>query len=205
MVFSLWAAFVVASLIMISSPGPVVTLLITTSISQGKNAALFMIPSIFLGDFSVMILSFAGVGALVLTSPTFYALMKLIGAAYLVYLGVSIWIKSNNPVSINEKSTNKKSQSAIKAFCVTVSNPKSLLFFAAFMPQFVSKTDTFLPQIIILGITYLSIGLLNDITYSLIANKIAPILTNSSLKLINKIAAINLIVTGIIILGLQHS
>lgn len=205
MAYSLWISFVLASLLIIATPGPVVTLLITTSIDRGKNAAFLMLPGIFLGDFAAMIMSFAGVGALLLTSPTFYTIMKLVGAAYLVYIGTLMWTRSYNFVPTRKKFTTKNSQSAIKAFCVTVLNPKSLLFFAAFMPQFVSKNDKFLPQLIILGITYLGIGLLNDITYTLLANKVARFLNDRFQKLINRIAAINLILTGIIILGLQHS
>ncbi len=204
MAYGLWISFVLASLLIIATPGPVVTLLITTSIDRGKNAAFFMIPGIFLGDFAAMILSFAGAGALLLTSPTFYTIMKFVGATYLVYLGTHMWARPGSLVPNKEKLTTNKSQSAIKAFCVTVLNPKSLLFFAAFMPQFISKSEEFLVQVIILGTTYLGIGLLNDITYTLLANKVAQFLNNHSRKLINRIAAINLIVTGIIILGLQH-
>ena len=204
MAYGLWISFVLASLLIIATPGPVVTLLITTSINRGKNAAFFMIPGIFLGDFAAMIMSFAGVGALLLTSPTFYTIMKLVGAAYLVYLGSHMWARSGNLVPTKERLTSNESQSAIKAFCVTVLNPKSLIFFAAFMPQFVSKNGDFLPQLIILGTTYLGIGLLNDITYTLLANKAARFLNTNFQKSVNRVAAINLIVTGIIILGLQH-
>jgi len=194
MVFSLWVSFVLASFLTISSPGPVVTLLITTSINYGKNIAISMIPGIFLGDFLVMIISLAGVGALVLSSSTLYIIIKLFGAIYLVYLGVKTWFGPNNVSSNNDELNIKKRQSTIKAFCVTISNPKSFLFFAAFMSQFINKNEPLLLQILILVTTYLGIGLLNDITYVLIANKAANFLNNRSLKLINRVAAINLIV-----------
>jgi len=205
MVFSLWVSFVLASFLTISSPGPVVTLLITTSINYGKNIAISMIPGIFLGDFLVMIISLAGVGALVLSSSTLYIIIKLFGAIYLVYLGVKTWFGPNNVSSNNDELNIKKRQSTIKAFCVTISNPKSFLFFAAFMSQFINKNEPLLLQILILVTTYLGIGLLNDITYVLIANKAANFLNNRSLKLINRVAAINLIVTGIIIFSLHNS
>lgn len=206
MSFGLWVSFVLASLLIIATPGPVVTLLITTSVGRGKNTAFFMIPGIFLGDFTAMILSFVGVGALLSASSTFYNILKFVGAAYLVYLGTQLWARNVDfmPVQTNINSTTIKGQSAIKGFCVTILNPKSLLFFAAFIPQFVSKNDAFLLQLFILGTTYLGIGLLNDITYVLLSNKAAQILNIKTLRLINKIAAINLIITGIIVLGLQH-
>jgi len=204
MVFSLWVSFVLASFLTISSPGPVVTLLITTSINYGKNIAISMIPGIFIGDFLVMIISLAGVGALLLSSPTLYITMKLLGAIYLVYLGIKTWFGASKTSSNNNEFNIKKRQSTIKAFCVTISNPKSFLFFTAFMSQFINKNESLLFQIIILVTTYLGIGLLNDITYVLLANKAANFLNNHHLKLINKIAAINLIATGIIVFSLHN-
>lgn len=205
MVFSLWMSFVLASILTISSPGPVVTLLITTSISYGKNIAFSMIPGIFIGDFLVMIISLAGVGALLLSSPTLYITMKLLGALYLVYLGAKTWFGSSNTSPDNDELNIKKRESTLKAFCVTISNPKSFLFFTAFMSQFINRNEPLLFQIVILVTTYLGIGLLNDITYVLLADKAANFLNNRHLKLINRVAAINLIATGIIIFSLHNS
>lgn len=205
MVFSLWMSFVLASILTISSPGPVVTLLITTSISYGKNIAVSMIPGIFIGDFLVMIISLAGVGALLLSSPTLYIIMKLLGALYLVYLGAKTWFGSSNTSPDNDELNIKKRESTLKAFCVTISNPKSFLFFTAFMSQFINRNEPLLFQIVILVTTYLGIGLLNDITYVLLADKAANFLNNRHLKLINRVAAINLIATGIIIFSLHNS
>lgn len=205
MIFSLWVSFVLASILTISSPGPVVTLLITTSISYGKNTAISMIPGIFIGDFLVMIISLAGVGALLLSTPTLYTIMKLLGALYLVYLGAKTWFGSSNTSPDNDELNIKKRESTLKAFCVTISNPKSFLFFTAFMSQFINRNEPLLFQIIILVTTYLGIGLLNDIIYVLLANKAANFLNNCHLKLINRVAAINLIATGIVIFSLHNS
>lgn len=204
MFFSLWVSFVLASILTISSPGPVVTLLITTSISYGKNIAVSMIPGIFIGDFLVMIISLAGVGALLLSSPTLYITMKLLGALYIVYLGAKTWFGSSNTSPDSDEVNVKKRKSALKAFCVTISNPKSFLFFTAFMSQFINRNEPLLFQIVILVTTYLGIGLLNDITYVLLADKAANFLNNRHLKLINRVAAINLIATGIIIFSLHN-
>jgi homoserine/homoserine lactone efflux protein len=204
MTFGSWISFVLASLLIIATPGPVVTLLTMTSISRGKCAALFMIPGTFLGDLTAMLLSFAGVGALLLAFPTLFSIMKLVGAIYLVYLGVHMWFDPSSHTANEEKTITKKNQLTLKAFLITILNPKSFLFFVAFMPQFVSKNSAFMPQIIILGGTFLGIGLLNDITYTVLANKIAQYLNHRSQKLIHKIGAINMIVTGILVFCLKH-
>ncbi|WCK55076.1 LysE family translocator [Aneurinibacillus sp. Ricciae_BoGa-3] len=109
MTFEIWISFVFASMLIIATPGPVVTLLITTSISRGKSAALFMIPGTFLGDLTAMLMSFADVGAILLTSPTLFTAMKLVGAAYLIYLGVRIWYDSDRNLATKEKLYAKKS------------------------------------------------------------------------------------------------
>ncbi|WP_047153056.1 LysE family translocator [Aneurinibacillus tyrosinisolvens] len=204
MTFEIWISFVLASLLIIATPGPVVTLLITTSISQGKSAAFSMIPGTFLGDLTSMLLSFAGVGVLLLASPTLFSIMKLVGAAYLIYLGVRIWYESASNATTQKKPSTNKSKSALKAFWVTILNPKSFLFYVAFMPQFVSKHEAFLPQILLLGATFLGLGLLNDFTYTVMANKVVRFLNNQSQKWIHRIGALNLIITGIVIFVLKH-
>ncbi|HBF39347.1 MAG TPA: hypothetical protein DDW50_18760, partial [Firmicutes bacterium] len=93
-----------------------------------------------------------------------------------------------------------KGRSVLKAFWVTVSNPKSFLFFVAFMPQFINKKEFFLPQLLILGGTYLSLGLLNDMTYTILADKAGLFLNRySPQKIIYRIGALNMIVTGILV------
>jgi homoserine/homoserine lactone efflux protein len=204
MTLGIWTSFVLASLLIIATPGPVVTLLVTTSIKRGKSAALFMIPGTFLGDLSAMLLSFAGAGALLLAFPTVFSIMEIVGAAYLVYLGVHMWNESGISTSTEEKQSAEKSQNARKAFWVTILNPKSILFFVAFMPQFISKNGAFWPQILILGATFLGIGLLNDLTYTVLAHQVTRFLNNKSQKLIHRMGAINLIATGIVVLILKH-
>jgi threonine/homoserine/homoserine lactone efflux protein len=82
-----------------------------------------MISSIVLGNLIAMIFTFAGIGSLFLTYPNFYNIMKLVGAIYLVYLGVQMWAKTGKPVQSNNDSISKKP--TLQAFWVTVLNPRS--------------------------------------------------------------------------------
>ncbi|PZD93041.1 LysE family translocator [Paenibacillus sambharensis] len=203
MTFELWISFVIASLLIIATPGPVVTLLVTTSISRGKNAAFSMIPGTFLGDLTSMLLSLAGVGALLLASPSLFNILKWLGAAYLVYLGIRLWIEAAANTRAKDKPAVEKSKSALKAFWVTILNPKSFLFYVAFMPQFVSKDEAFLPQILLLGATFLALGIMNDITYTVLADKVVRFLNNQAQKWVHRIGALNLMATGVIIIMLK--
>ncbi|WP_268822030.1 LysE family translocator [Paenibacillus tarimensis] len=82
-------------------------------------------------------------------------------------------------------------------------NPKSFLFYVAFMPQFVSKDEAYLPQILLLGATFLALGIMNDITYTVLADKVARFLNNQAQKWVHRIGALNLMVTGVIIIMLK--
>ncbi len=88
MAFETWLAFAAASLILVLIPGPTVLLVLSYSISQSRRVALAMAAGVALGDLIAMTASLAGLGALVLASATLFTILKWVGAAYLVYLGI---------------------------------------------------------------------------------------------------------------------
>jgi homoserine/homoserine lactone efflux protein len=161
-----------------------------------------MISGIVLGNLIAMIFSFAGIGTLFLTYPTLYDVIKLVGATYLVYLGVQMWAKTGKPIQTNKDSISK--QPTLQAFWVTVLNPRSFFFFVSFMPQFISKREPFYYQILILGLTFLSLVIFTGIIYIIVADRVSQFLNNNFQKWIYRIGAINLIVTGIAVLDLKH-
>ena len=141
----LWLSFVLASFLVIASPGPAVALLVVTGINQGRNAALAMLPGFFLGDLVAMSLSFAGVGALLMASAELFAMVKWLGVLYLLYLGIKMWCESGQLNDLEASGANVQ-QGTAKAFWVTLLNPKSILFFMAFMPQFINKPNLWRPS-----------------------------------------------------------
>ncbi|MGP7819394.1 LysE family translocator [Niallia sp. 01092] len=205
MPIELWVSFIIASILIISAPGPAVTFLITTSINDGKRNALSIIPGVFLGDLVAMILSFAGVGAIIVSSPTAFLTLKIIGALYLIYLGVKIWIESKGKSKRldHNNNTHEQKKSFIKGFWISVLNPKSIIFFAAFIPQFISNEYSYIHQITILGATYLFIGVLNDVAYTVLAHKISKFLKERIVMWVIRIGALNLIITGFILTFLK--
>ena len=86
-----WLAFAAASAVLLLIPGPTVLLVVSYALTQGRRVALAMAAGVALGDFTAMTLSLAGLGALLLTSATLFTVLKWVGAAYLVYLGVKLW------------------------------------------------------------------------------------------------------------------
>lgn len=191
------STYIIACIFIICTPGPSVTYLITTSISKGKISAYRTIPGIFLGDLSAMILSFAGVGLLIINFPVFYNLFKLFGIAYLIYLGLkSIFRKIENSNN-QEKSAQKNWKTG---FLLTFSNPKTILFFSSFIPQFISPHSDYLFQVALLGGIYLVIGLVNDFTYSTFAFYVGKLLGENASYVAAKIGGLAMIISAILVL-----
>jgi threonine/homoserine/homoserine lactone efflux protein len=144
-----WLAFAAASTILLVIPGPTVLLVVSYALGQGWRTALPTAVGVALGDFTAMTLSMLGVGALLATSAILFTALKWIGAAYLAWLGIKLWQAGG---SLNAAPRTDK-VSALKmlghAWVVTALNPKSITFFVAFLPQFLSPNSDFLAQMII--------------------------------------------------------
>ncbi|MEZ5863113.1 MAG: LysE family translocator [Geminicoccaceae bacterium] len=91
MAFEIWLAFAAASAVLLAIPGPTIMLVVAYALGQGKRAAAATVAGVALGDFTAMTASLLGLGVLLATSATLFTILKLVGAAYLVYLGVRFW------------------------------------------------------------------------------------------------------------------
>src|ERR1041385_1238057 len=143
MTFEAWAAFAAATAVLLVIPGPTVLLVVSYALGQGWRTALPTAIGVPLGDFTAMTLSMLGVGALLAASATVFTVLKWIGAAYLVWLGVKLWRAGG---SLNAE-PRTDAASALRmlghAWFVTALNPKSITFFVAFLPQFLDPQADF--------------------------------------------------------------
>ncbi len=143
-----WLAFTAASAILLVIPGPTVLLVVSYALGQGWRTALPMAVGVALGDFTAMTLSLLGLGALLAASATVFTVLKWLGAAYLVYLGVKLWRAGGTPRRDSPAPMSRRPLKMLAhAFLVTALNPKSLTFFVAFLPQFIDQKAAFLPQV----------------------------------------------------------
>ncbi|MDQ7729639.1 LysE family translocator [Halomonas sp. SpR8] len=197
MSIELWLSFVLASFLVIASPGPAVALLVMTGINQGRRAALAMLPGFFMGDLVAMSLSFAGVGALLMASAELFAIVKWLGVVYLLYLGIKMWRESGQLNDLEASGANVK-QGTAKAFWVTLLNPKSILFFMAFMPQFINQTQPLAPQLAILFTTFLVIGVISDLSYTLLSTTSRQLMSARFRRLLHRCGAGSLIGAGVL-------
>jgi threonine/homoserine/homoserine lactone efflux protein len=171
MTFATWIAFLVASIVLLLIPGPTVLLVVSYALTQGRRVAVAMAAGVALGDFTAMSLSLAGLGALLLTSATFFTVLKWIGAAYLVYLGVRLWRASPVLPDVAEASPRTRGI-FVHAFAVTALNPKSIAFFVAFVPQFIDHARPLLPQFAIVEATFVILATVNALAYALAADRL---------------------------------
>jgi threonine/homoserine/homoserine lactone efflux protein len=129
--------------------------------------------AVALGDFTAMTASMLGLGALLATSATLF-MLKWIGAAYLIYLGVKLWrapvstAKDEPAVEVPPKE--RPLRIFLHTYIVTALNPKSIIFFVAFLPQFLNATQPMLPQMVIFEATFLILAILNAGFYALMAS-----------------------------------
>src|SRR5688500_4492128 len=128
MSFEIWLAFVAATVALVLIPGPTVLLVVSYALGQGWRAALPMAVGVALGDVTAMSASVVGIGALLIASATLFTLVKWMGAAYLVYLGIKLF-RAGGAWSAEPKTVVSSALRMIAhAWLVTSLNPKSVLF-----------------------------------------------------------------------------
>jgi threonine/homoserine/homoserine lactone efflux protein len=198
MTFETWLAFAAASAILVLIPGPTVLLVVSYALGQGWRTALPMAVGVVLGDLTALTLSMLGVGVLLAASATVFLVVKWIGAAYLVWLGVKLW-RAGGALQAEPRTDEVSAGRMLgHAWLVTALNPKGLTFFIAFLPQFIDPHSAFLPQVTILGATFLALASLNTVGYALVASR-ARVLMRSrrAISIVNKVGGSLLIGAGI--------
>ncbi|MCO5070155.1 MAG: LysE family translocator [Rhizobiaceae bacterium] len=171
MSFGTWAAFAAASAILLIFPGPTILLVVSYALGQGWRTALPMAAGVALGDFTAMTLSMLGIGALLLASATVFTVLKWVGAAYLIYLGIKLFRAGGSLDAKPRTDAASAGKMLVHAWLVTALNPKSITFFVAFLPQFLSHDGDFFTQMLIFEATFLTLGFVNAFGYALVASR----------------------------------
>ncbi|RDJ09601.1 LysE family translocator [Rhizobium grahamii] len=159
--FTTLLAFAAATLLLAATPGPDMTLSISRALAQGKKAALFVVLGTSLGIVVHTMLVAFGVSALITASPTAFLILKTGGAAYLLWLAVQA-IRYGSKFSVNkvEAATGTPLANISSGFWVNLLNPKVIIFFMTFLPQFVSAGDpTVTQKLLFLGFCFIVIGM----------------------------------------------
>ena len=166
-----WLAYTFVTATFLLIPGPTILMVISYSLIRGRKAVFALLLGVGLGDIVAMILSFIGVGLLLQTVAIAFQFLKWIGAAYLIWLGIRMWRSASESMELSAKTDNKVWHAIMaNAFVITALNPKSIVFFLAFLPQFINSEKPFITQSLILGSTFLVLAIISVLFYSLLAS-----------------------------------
>jgi threonine/homoserine/homoserine lactone efflux protein len=169
------AAFLAASVVFIALPGPSVLFAIGRALTVGRRDALLSVTGNALGLLVQVACVAIGLGALVEASATAYTVLKLVGAAYVIYLGVqAIRHRADARLALSapDKARPGSPWRAVWAgFVVGATNPKTIVFFAAFLPQFMNDAAPATPQLLFLGLLFSALALCQDSILALIAGQ----------------------------------
>jgi len=166
--------FAVAALVLLLTPGPAVLYIVTRSIDQGWRAGLVSVLGVHVGTLAHIFAAAAGLSALLAASATAFGVVKYLGAAYLIYIGVRR-LRDRESRMIREGGAPTRLRRAfVDGVVVNVLNPKTGLFFLAFLPQFVTEARGHLgEQIVALGVVFVLLGAVTDSLYALTAGSAA--------------------------------
>jgi len=177
----LWLAFVAASLVMGLAPGPAVTSIVGYALSSGRTTALASVAGMAVGNFIAMSLSLGGVGAILSASALAFTVLKWTGAAYLIGLGIVTVLRSRHA---SREMTQRRVIAPRTAFTSNVAlgtfHPKTIVFFVAFVPQFIDSRADYRIQALILIATFVLVVALTDTLYALAASGAARLLRRPS-------------------------
>jgi homoserine/homoserine lactone efflux protein len=207
MTLELYAAYLVATAVVLILPGPTIMLVVSYALTEGRRSAWPTVLGVAAGDLVALSCSLAGLGAVLSTSATLFTLLKWAGAAYLVWLGIRMW---RSEIRIGEEETALPPRAALPmaghAFVVTALNPKGILFFIAFLPQFVSPAAPIAPQLALLGGTFLVLAIVNAALYALLAGSVRDAVRRPGvLKVVQRVGGSVLIGAGIMTATLRRT
>ena len=203
----LYIPFVIAATIILIIPGPTILLVISQAVAHGRRSVVPLVTGVLLGDFTAMTLSLLGLGAILAASATLFSIFKWIGALYLIYLGIKLWrVAPKNNAGQESQRAESNGSLLRSSFIVTALNPKSIAFFVAFLPQFINPIKPALPQLTLLGGTFLFLATVNAALYAIFAGQLGEHMRKRRVrKWFNRCGGSALIGAGIFTAGMQRS
>jgi homoserine/homoserine lactone efflux protein len=187
MSLDLYAAYLVACLVIVIVPGPTVTLIVANSLRHGSRSGLLNVAGTQLG--LAVIIAVVGIG---LTSAIealghWFDWLRLVGAAYLVWLGWRM-LRAEGGFQTSASATRPRGGFFTQGLLVALSNPKTLLFFGAFFPQFIDPRADHASQILLMGATALAFAAVSDSAYALLSGRAGRLLARQRVRLISRLS-----------------
>jgi threonine/homoserine/homoserine lactone efflux protein len=169
---SAFLLFLAASLALLIVPGPAVMYIVARSIDQGRWAGIVSALGLAAGSIILIVAAAFGVSAVLAASPAAFDTVRYLGAAYLAYLGVRTALSRPASAAGEHAPPEPLRKIFLEGIVVNLLNPKTALFFFAFLPQFVDPTGSVRLQIVVMGLTFTIMGMLTDSVYALVAGAV---------------------------------
>lgn len=196
MPLDLYLAYVFACALIAIIPGPTVTVIVANSLRYGTRAGLLNVAGTQLGLALMMATLVVGLTSVIAAMGWIFDWLRYVGAAYLVWLG---WKLLRSPEAIAEAGAAASPRTGffLQGFFVMMANPKALLFFGAFIPQFVDPRGDYVGQIVLLGLTAMAVALLSDGAYAVLTGRAGAMLSKRKARLVSRASGTCLIAGGI--------
>lgn len=207
MSIEIWITFVAASILLLILPGPTILTVISYSMSHGYKAKIPLVLAVALGDSTALALSLLGLGALLSESAFWFQSVKWAGGLYLIFLGIKLFMAGVKPpaMSMNEERASSW-KLFVNTYLVTAFNPKGIIFFVAFLPQFINMNAEITVQLWMLATTFVVLASLNATLYAVFAGKSQQVLAFPKTQQVFNVCGGSLLSTaGIWVLSAKQS
>ena len=195
---STYALYILAALILLAIPGPAVLFVVAQSIGRGRQVGLVSVLGLHAGTLVHVAAAALGISSLLIASATAFSVVRYAGAAYLIFLGLRRLLRRETLATATADSTTGLGRHFRQGFIVNVLNPKTALFFFAFLPQFVDPARGLVAlQVAVLGLTFVVLGLVTDSIWALASSSAGERLRRS-----RRFPAVERYATGSVLVGL---
>jgi threonine/homoserine/homoserine lactone efflux protein len=191
----IYLAYVLACLVITIIPGPTVTLIVANSLTHGTRAGLLNVLGTQFGLGLMMLVLAVGLTSLIATMGLWFDWLRLLGAAYLIWLGWKL-LRSSGGLARPSVGPAPRGGFVLQGFLVLLGNPKALLWFGAFIPQFVDPSGDYVRQVVLLGLTAMATAALSDGGYALLAGGTRSLMSQRRVRLVSRIGGLCLVGGG---------
>jgi len=202
----LWLAFAAAAAILIAIPGPTTLVVLGHTLSSGRAMGFVSLIGVAAGDVCAIGLSVLGFSAILSASALAFEILKWLGAVYLVWLGIGLWRTPSAALDAAPAARTRAREAILRSFTVTLLNPKGILFFAAFLPQFVDPARPLLPQFVVLTLTFNALATAIQGGYILaLGTARRNVVSPTAMRMLNRAGGAMLIGAGLLTASLKRA
>jgi len=195
MSIQLYIAYVAACFLITIIPGPTVTLIVANSLRHGMRAGLLNVAGTQLGLALMLGILLVGLASIIATMGWWFDWLRLAGAAYLIWIGWKL-LRTTDAPDAPGAAPKPRGGFVLQGFLVLMGNPKALLWFGAFIPQFVDPNSNYVGQIVLLGVTAMATAAITDGAYAILLGRAGAVLSRKRVQLVSRIGGVCLIGGG---------